>query len=97
MVGWKVIWFCTMVIQIDPVDHEVHGVFPVAGSVDRERTLAAEEARLRKPFCGGVTDPGMSRAEVNEMPAVSGESPAPFCDRQQCQPRWWWKVTSSGG
>ena len=28
--GWNVIWFCDLVVQVDPVDHEVHGVFAVA-------------------------------------------------------------------
>ena len=28
--GWKVIWFCEGIVQIDAIDHEVYGVFALA-------------------------------------------------------------------
>ncbi len=33
------------VVQVDAVDHEVHGVFTIAGGVERERSLAAQRRR----------------------------------------------------
>ena len=67
--GWNVIWFCSHVVQVDAVDHEVHGVFAVAGGIERERALAAQrrrqEAVLRRRH-----RTGREQTEVDEMAAV---------------------------
>ena len=30
------------IIEIDPIDHEIHGIFPLSGGIEGKRALAAQ-------------------------------------------------------
>jgi len=67
--GWNVIWFLDLVVEVDAVDHEVHGVFAVAGGVEGERALSpqrrGQEAGLARRDRAGDEQP-----HVHEVAAV---------------------------
>jgi len=71
--GWNVIWFCTMSFRFTPL------IMKLTVSSRLPAVLNANDpwprsGAVRKPLCGGVTDPGMSRPRSTKWRPFSGIS-----------------------
>ena len=67
--GWNVIWFCTMIVQVHAIDHEVHGVFATAGGIQSERALTTKRRR-EKTVLRRRHRSGYQQSEIDEVAAV---------------------------
>ena len=67
--GWNVIWFCTMSFRLTPLTMKLT-VSSRLPAVLNEKEPWPRSGAVRKPACGGVTDPGIEQTEIDEMAAV---------------------------
>ena len=61
-----------LVVEVDPVDHEVHGVFAVPGGVERKRPLAPEGRGQEAGLAGGHRARN-EEPEIYEVAPVEGD------------------------
>ncbi len=76
--GWNVIWFCAMSFRLIPftMKFTVSSRLP---AVLNAKEPCPRSGAVRNPFCGGVTEPGMSRPRSTKCRPLSGTS---------CTVRW---------
>ncbi len=73
MDGWNVIWFCTMSLRLMPftMKFTVSSRLP---AVLNANDPWPRSGAVRNPFCGGVTDPGISSPRSTKCRPFSGIS-----------------------
>ncbi len=71
--GWKVIWFWTMSLRLTPLIMKLT-VSSRAPAVLNAKEPCPRRGAERNPFCGGATEPGMSRPRSTKCRPLRGIS-----------------------